>query len=119
MQSVRRVKFEAGDAYEIAGWCCGSARGCRRLVAAGTRRRTRRGGAEGRRGRRGGEAAARRLKLTSGGFTDGGSYPLEFTCYANGGNAQNPSAIKPPFSWTNGAQGAARFDLRLQGRDTD
>ena len=64
------------------------------------------------------EAPVPRLKLTSGGFTDGGSYPLDFTCYANGGNAQNPSAINPPFSWTERARrGTQSFVLALNGTD--
>src|ERR1051325_11035543 len=64
-----------------------------------------------------GEAPAPRLKLSSSGFTDGGDYPLEFTCYANGGNAQNPSAINPPFSWTNVPAGTQSFVLALNGTD--
>jgi len=68
-------------------------------------------------GGRGAEAPAPRLKLTSPGFTDGGDYPLEFTCYANGGNAQNPSAINPPFMWTNVPAGTQSFVLALNGTD--
>ena len=68
-------------------------------------------------GGRGGEAPMPRLKLTSSGFTDGGSYPLDFTCYANGGNAQNPSAINPPFSWSNVPAGTQSFVLALNGPD--
>jgi len=80
-----------------------------------------RGGREGRGGGQGGGRAAEapmpRLKLTSSGFTDGGAYPLDFTCYANGGNAQNPSAVNPPFSWTNVPRGTQSFVLALNGTD--
>jgi Raf kinase inhibitor-like YbhB/YbcL family protein len=58
-----------------------------------------------------------RLQLSSSGFTDGGAYPLEFTCYSNGGNAQNPSAVNPPFSWTNVPAGTQSFVLALNGTD--
>src|SRR5205814_769968 len=58
-----------------------------------------------------------RLQLSSSGFTDGGAYPLDFTCYANGGNAQNPSAVNPPFSWTNVPGGTQSFVLALNGTD--
>ena len=68
-------------------------------------------------GGRQGEAPAPRLQLSSSGFTDGGAYPLEFTCYANGGNAQNPSAVNPPFSWTNVPRGTQSFVLALNGTD--
>jgi Raf kinase inhibitor-like YbhB/YbcL family protein len=68
-------------------------------------------------GARAAEPPLPRLKLTSTGFTDGGAYPLEFTCYANGGNAQNPSAINPPFSWTNVPAGTQSFVLALNGTD--
>jgi Raf kinase inhibitor-like YbhB/YbcL family protein len=91
------------------------------LAAAGTVAGQERGGREGRGGGQGGgraaEAPVPRLKLTSGGFTDGGAYPLDFTCYANGGNAQNPSAVNPPFSWTNAPRGTQSFVLALNGTD--
>ena len=51
------------------------------------------------------------------GWLDGGDYPLEFTCYANGGNAQNPGTINPPFSWTNVPAGTQSFVLALNGTD--
>src|SRR5215208_4121628 len=80
-----------------------------------------RGGREGRGSGQGAgraaDAPAPRLKLSSSGFVDGGSYALEFTCYANGGNAQNPSAINPPFSWTNAPDGTQSFVLALNGPD--
>ena len=82
------------------------------LLAAGSVATQERGG-----GGRGGEAPVPRLKLSSSGFQDGGDYPLEFTCYANGGNAQNPSAINPPFSWTNVPAGTQSLVLALNGPD--
>jgi len=91
------------------------------LAAAGTVVGQERGGREGRGGGQGGgraaEAPVPRLKLTSSGFTDGGAYPLDFTCYANGGNAQNPSTVNPPFSWTNVPRGTQSFVLALNGTD--
>jgi Raf kinase inhibitor-like YbhB/YbcL family protein len=91
------------------------------LAAAGTVEGQERGGREGRGGGQGGgraaEAPVPRLKLTSSGFTDGGAYPLDFTCYANGGNAQNPSTVNPPFSWTNVPRGTQSFVLALNGTD--
>ncbi|PYR67222.1 MAG: YbhB/YbcL family Raf kinase inhibitor-like protein [Acidobacteria bacterium] len=42
---------------------------------------------------------------------------MEFTCYANGGNAQNPGTINPPFSWTNVPAGTQSFVLALNGTD--
>ena len=83
------------------------------LAVAGTAIAQERGGGGG----RGGEAPMPRLKLSSSGFTDGGAYPLEFTCYANGGNAQNPGTINPPFSWTNVPRGTQSFVLTLNGTD--
>jgi Raf kinase inhibitor-like YbhB/YbcL family protein len=85
------------------------------LAAAGIVAAQERGGREGRGGGRAAEAPVPRLKLTSSGFTDGGAYPLEFTCYANGGNAQNP--VNPPFSWTNTPRGTQSFVLALNGTD--
>ena len=77
-----------------------------------------RGGRAGAGGRGGApEAPAPRLQLSSSGFTDGGAYPMEFSCYANGGNAQNPSAVNPPFSWTNVPRGTQSFVLVLNGTD--
>ena len=91
------------------------------LAAAGTVAAQERGGREGRGGGQGGgraaEAPAPRLKLSSSGFTDGGAYPLDFTCYANGGNNQNPSAVNPPFSWSNVPRGTQSFVLALNGTD--
>lgn len=91
------------------------------LAAAGT---VAAGEGQGREGRGGGQGAGRaaeapvpRLKLSSSAFTDGGAYPLDFTCYANGGNAQNPSAVNPPFSWTNVPRGTQSFVLALNGTD--
>jgi Raf kinase inhibitor-like YbhB/YbcL family protein len=87
------------------------------LAAAGIVAAQERGGREGRGGGRAAEAPVPRLKLTSSGFTDGGAYPLEFTCYANGGNNPNPSAVNPPFSWTNTPRGTQSFVLALNGTD--
>jgi Raf kinase inhibitor-like YbhB/YbcL family protein len=91
------------------------------LVMAGGAAAQERGGREGRGGGQGAgraaEAPVPRLKLSSSGFTDGGTYPLEYTCYANGGNAQNPSTINPPFSWTNVPRGTQSFVLTLNGTD--
>jgi len=88
------------------------------LVSAESAPAQERGGRAGGRGR-GGAAppAVPRLQLSSSGFTDGGAYPLEFTCYNNGGNAQNPSAVNPPFSWTNVPAGTQSFVLALNGTD--
>jgi Raf kinase inhibitor-like YbhB/YbcL family protein len=60
-----------------------------------------------------------RLRLTSPGFPDGGSLPLTFTCYNNGGNAQSPpeNSMSPPFSWANAPKGTASFALTLNGPD--
>src|ERR1041385_4813565 len=82
------------------------------LAIAGTASAQERGGGGG-----GGRAPMPRRKLTSPGFTAGGEYRLEFTCYANGGNAQNPSAINPPFAWTNVPAGTQSFVLALNGTD--
>jgi Raf kinase inhibitor-like YbhB/YbcL family protein len=91
------------------------------LAAAGMVSAQERGGRQGRGGGQGAgraaEAPVPRLKLSSSGFTDGGAYPLDFTCYANGGNAQNPSTINPPFSWTNVPRGTQSFVLTLNGTD--
>jgi len=91
------------------------------LAIGGTVAAQERGGREGRGGGQGAgraaEAPVPRLKLSSSGFTDGGAYPLDFTCYAGGGNAQNPSAVNPPFSWTNVPRGTQSFVLALNGTD--
>jgi Raf kinase inhibitor-like YbhB/YbcL family protein len=87
------------------------------LAAAGTVAAQERGGRQG--GRQGGAPAAEgpRLKLTSSAFRDGGDYPLEFSCYGNGGTRENPSNINPPFSWANAPAGTQSFVLALNGPD--
>jgi Raf kinase inhibitor-like YbhB/YbcL family protein len=99
-------------------WCVGVVL---LLAIGGTVAAQERGGREGRGGGQGAgraaEAPVPRLKLSSSGFTDGGAYPLDFTCYAGGGNAQNPSAVNPPFSWTNVPRGTQSFVLALNGTD--
>jgi len=99
-------------------WCVGVVL---LLAIGGTVAAQERGGREGRGGGQGAGRAAEppvpRLKLSSSGFTDGGAYPLDFTCYAGGGNAQNPSAVNPPFSWTNVPRGTQSFVLALNGTD--
>jgi len=107
--------LKQGDTYEtaMAGWCGDAARGRRTVV--GQERGAREGRGAARRRTRGRGAGAR-LKLTSSGFTDGGAYPLDFTCYATAEQPE-PSAVNPPFSWTNVPRGTQSFVLALNGTD--
>ena len=86
------------------------------VAAAATLAAQERGGRQGG-GRQGGAAEGPRLKLTSSAFRDGGDYPLEFSCYGNGGTRENPSNVNPPLSWTNVPEGTQSFVLITNGTD--
>ncbi len=58
----------------------------------------------------GARAQAPRLKLTIPSFSDAGTIPLQFTCYADGGNAQTPQ-----MSWDFVPEETESFVLMLTG----